>query len=262
MATVKDFDGTGDHVQVVSPTGVDPSTGWFFGLWVLYDTKATDGNCILRVGADSSTPVRGFSILLSAFDRFQFVETVNNQLLSMDGTTRSTGTWYRIGGFWGGSGWPTFVTDGAPVSSGGFIANPLSLNAGDAWVAGEATTLGGASRADWDGGMGFSFWVNTSSGNMPTATELDDYIKDPQSLLADFGATGSVDAGACKILWGFCEAGNATDESGTGNTGVVQGSDGTRIEDPTDYPSFDPCGAAASNVPGLYNYSRRRRMAT
>ncbi len=261
MATVKDFDGTGDHVQVVDPTGVAPNTGWFFGMWVLYDTKAGEGNCLLRVGADNSTPVRGFSIYLSAFDRFRFNETANDQGIAMDGSSRSTGTWYRLGGFWGGAGWPTFVVDGASTSGGGFVSNPSALNAGDAYVFCEATTLEGSSRADWDGAIGFSFWVNTSSGNMPTVAELDAYIKDPESLLSDFGATGSVDAGACKILWGFCETGNATDESGTGNTGVVQGSDGTRIEGPTDYPSFDPCGAAASNVPGLYNYRRRQRMA-
>ncbi len=259
MATVKDFDGTGDHVQSIDPTGVDPSSGWFFGIWALYDTRAVNGNCLLRVGADSSTAVRGFSIYVNGFDNFRFVETAQDSGFVIGGG--STGTFFRLGGIWAGSGWPAWVIDGASSSPGGFISSPLALSAGDAWVYGEATDLEGTSRIDWDGAIGFSFWVNTSSGNMPTAAELDAYIKDPQSLLADFGATGSVDAGACKILWGFCEAGDATDESGTGNTGTTVGTDGTRVVSPTDYPSFDPCGASASNVPGLYNYRRRQRMA-
>jgi len=258
MAIVKDFDGTGDHVQVADPTGVDPSAGWFFGMWVLYDTN---DKCLLRIGADSSTPARGISIMVNGFDRFQVVETANQELFNM-GATATSGTWYRLGGWWAGSGWPNWVQNGAAASPGGFTSSPLALSAGDAYVFGEVTTLGGSSRGDWDGAIGFSFWVNTAAGNMPTAAELDAYIQDPQSLLSDFGSVGVVDAGACKILWGFCDTGNATDESGTGNTGVVVGSDGTRVVSPASYPAWNPCGSAPAFVPGPYNYRRRRGMAT
>ncbi len=261
MATVKDFDGTGDHVQVVNPTGIDPASSWFWGVWAVYDSLGGSGSCIFRVGEDSATTTRGIVCYISAFDKVTIYEPVSNVTFLENSVSQDT--WFRVGGRWSPGTWPNWVLNGSSSSSGGFVTDPVALQAGDALVFGEATKgLGGTERSDWNGGIGFSFWVNlTDSGDLPSASELDAYLQDPQSLLDDFGATGSIEAGACKVLWGFCEAGNATDESGTGNTGVVQGSDGTRIENPTDYPSFDPCGASASNVPGLYNYRRRQRMA-
>ncbi len=240
MATMKDFDGTGDKVSVVVDAQIDPSAGWFFGIWLKADSLT---KTLIRIGDDvTSGHARGFVIILNGFNNVRFVVPETDQGIRMNNSAINTGTWYRLMGKYTGSGWPTFYVDGDSRSTSGFTSEPLALTTGDAVVVGESSYVVSSTYGDWDGSVGFNFFVNTTS--LPSDANMDGYLKDPQSVIDEFGPSGTTDADALKYMWGFCGAGDETDLGGEGNDGTVAGSDGTVTESPTDYPSWDPCGSS------------------
>lgn len=233
----------GIDIGVVDPVDVAVSGPWTFGCWLRPNTT-TGTQTILRIGTADNAPTRG---LMWAYSASQLrLRTRSN---SADGSwTPSAGSWYRVGVTKAGSGVGQIrnIADGVDVGGANFDP-PTAITTGDPFQIG-GTAVGGIGLGLLNAGVAWVFWLQ---GVVLSASELDAYLNDPQSLIDDYGPTGTVTANALKVFWPMqCDTATEEDESGVGNDGTRTGTLALETTSgPTPSTEWDPCGGPPPALP-------------
>lgn len=232
----------GAYIEVVSPAELDVSGPWSAGAW-LRPNSLTGTQVILRVGTEDNGPTRG---LMWCYESTQL--RVRNTSNWANGTwTPVVDTWYRVGitKAGGGVGQIRHIADGVDVG-GVNVDPPTDIIAGDPFRVG-GTVLGSLGVDLLNAGVAWVFWLQ---GVTLSASALDAYLNNPQALVDDYGPSGTVVAGALKVLWPMqCDTATEEDESGVGNDGTRTGVvDLVTIGGPAPSAEWDPCGPLGPTI--------------
>ena len=231
-ANARDFPGTaGNYLSITDPTGITVNAAWTLGMWLRPDVLE---RAIVKIG-DATGIARGLIFTIQS-----------TGVLKIRGTTDTTGvtalatdgTWYRVGAtkVAAGTSHMRIIINGVQdATANNDPAN--ALTSGDVFTVSRANS--GLGLSGVDGGVAWVFWLQ---GVELSASALNTYLDDPQSLVSAYGPSGSVVANALKIFWPMqCTGSTETDESGVGNNGTYTGtvnliSTGSDLGTP-----WDPC---------------------
>jgi len=247
MADLRLYDGIDDKIQIVDPTGMDPSGALTLGFWIRADAHFVNGNVICVIGNDSETVAltRGFVFCIDGFDKLRIGSANGPQ--NARGTTSLTtdgSVWYRAGFKKTATSTysPKVYLNGVDdTATAGWDNNALNITTGDVFATGRRTNDATIDTSWWDGALGIGLWFQ---GVALTAAQLDGYLLDPQSAIDDYGPTGTITANVLKIFWPqACDNATEEDLSGVGNDGTYSGTS-TITATPPSYPTDDFCASA------------------
>lgn len=213
--------GTGDVVKKVAPTGVD-STGMFsMGGW-FYPVGVTDVE-LLRVGEDSTSSLaRGWSFYLDGASK-PILRNESAGFSSAGPTAVTASAWHGITLGYNNSFDYNVSLDGVTQDSNSGAPDPAAALNGTTDVFGIGRSNTGIGTGNFDGRYAWLYYVQ---GAKLSAAAAMAYLNNPQSLVSDYGPSGTVLANALKILWpGQCAT--ETDKSGVGNHGTFGFASGT-----------------------------------
>lgn len=237
----RDFSGTNQLISVTDPAGISVNAAWTWGAWIAPDAYGADGSGIALVGSNGAT-TRGalFQVTNGGVLRVR----TQGQFASGATAVGTSGTWRRVGCKKAASGTAllTVMIDGADDGNQNCDA-PVALDAGDVYRA--SADVGSLGVGNFDGKMAWQFWLQ---GVALSAANLDAYLNDPQSLVDDYGPSGTVTANALKILWPMqCDNATEEDVSGVGSDGTYTGPPTlSAAGGPSPSTPWDPCSAGVA----------------
>jgi len=215
--SARQFTGnSGDYIEKVTPSGVLVDPAWTFGAWVYRPTGSTS-RMFLRLGTDDGGPTRGVNLGLNGSGALYFRSASN---FVNGGTALAVDAWSRIGFTRAGTGASVVsaILNGAVDASANRNVS-TEITAGDPFRLSAANGFLG--YTPFNGRMAWAFWLQ---GVALSASEMDGYLQDPQSLIDDYGPSGTVAANALKLLWPLqCDTATEEDVSGVGNDGTRNG---------------------------------------
>lgn len=226
-----------DVCSIEDPAGVSVAGAFTIGSWVYANSHGSDGRGIMRIGPLSGTLDRGVHLATNFQGHLKCWQS--NAQATNGGTDIGTGAWVRVGATRGGSGVAHLKVILNGVQDGDENTDPLTdITTGDGLTLGSPLAETGADY--WDGKLAWSFLL---VGVALSAAALDGYLQDPQSLINDYGPSGSVTANALKIFWTQqCDDGTTeVDASGQGNDGTYDGPTFGSGDGPAPSTGFDPC---------------------
>ena len=231
------FDGSDDQISDTLPTGVVAKAAYSIGMWVKLDGYGDDGRGLLKAGPANAL-TRGFLIQV---DNSGHILWRASGPTDPDATAVGTGSWVPIGVTSDSSGSTTSI---ARIISGTQVGtqtmdSPTELSTGDVVAVGPGHSPFGVGFLD--GSVAWAFWLQ---GVTLSASALNGYLNDPESLYDDYGPSGTVTADALKIFWPMqCDDGSTeTDVSGVGNDGTITGATLGSGTGPSPTTAWDPCG--------------------